>query len=298
MNFIDFLKTLLITLLVSNVSASELLNDGKVSITVKDMESYIAATIPLNSKQAAALRDPAGYAEILSNAYVTKYMANKALETGALTKEEAHQIAEVEINRILMRRYLDSLVNEQFSATDWNVAAKEYYLVNKRSYSEPRDVSVSHILIKGKSDSAEVASKISAVMEELDAGNSFKDTALKYSEDRSVSRNNGDLGFIGRGKMIPKFEKAALALTEIGQISGPIETRFGIHIIRLDKAVPARVKSLDEVKLSIIQELKVQRENKIRKGTVVQVRSNPDAKINQEVIDKYVAESLKRYAVE
>jgi len=83
--------------------------------------------------------------------------------------------------------------------------------------------------------------------------------AKKESEDPGSAANGGDLGFIGRGSMkdVPEFE-AALYQLKPGEISAPVETRLGYHIIRLTAVRPAQSKGLDEVRGQIEQELRKQ----------------------------------------
>lgn len=83
-----------------------------------------------------------------------------------------------------------------------------------------------HILVEKLSLAQELKTRISK-------GESFANLAKQYSIDGS-KRRGGDLGFFGRGMMVPEFEKAAFAL-EKGQVSDIVKTRFGYHIIkRLD----------------------------------------------------------------
>jgi len=83
--------------------------------------------------------------------------------------------------------------------------------------------------------------RLNAARAELDAGSSFEDVAAQYSDDASAARG-GDLGWIGRGMMVPEFEEAVFALA-IGEISGVVPSRFGFHIIRLDERDGERVRA-------------------------------------------------------
>ena len=93
------------------------------------------------------------------------------------------------------------------------------------------EIRVSHILVS-KFDEAD------HVLRELKAGKDFEELAKKFSSCPSW-KNGGDLGFFSRGQMVKEFEDAAFNL-EPGQISGPVRTQFGIHIIKLleKKGVP------------------------------------------------------------
>jgi parvulin-like peptidyl-prolyl isomerase len=71
-----------------------------------------------------------------------------------------------------------------------------------------------------------------AVLEDLEAGETWEELALEFSEDLSNKEQGGDLGWFTRGIMIPEFEEAAYA-AEIGEIVGPVQTAFGWHIIQV-----------------------------------------------------------------
>ncbi len=84
-------------------------------------------------------------------------------------------------------------------------------------------VRASHILVEKQSQALKV-------LEELNAGKDFKELARKYSTCPS-RKKGGDLGLFGRGRMIHEFEKAVFAL-KVGEVSGPVKTQFGYHIIK------------------------------------------------------------------
>src|SRR6266478_6662847 len=150
-----------------------------------------------------------------------------------------------------------------------------YYDQHKDDYRVPEQVSVSHILIKtplpgtdGKVDPKgveEARKKAEDVLKQLKAGGNFGELAKKYSEDPGSGKNGGSLGFIGRGRTVPEFEKTAFSLPK-GATSDLVQSSYGFHIIRVDDKQAAHLKTLDEVKDQI--------EGSIREQKAAQAASN------------------------
>lgn len=103
---------------------------------------------------------------------------------------------------------------------------KKYFDSNKDMFKLPSpEIRASHILVSTK----EEADKVLA---EIKAGKDFAELAKKYSKDTATKDKGGDLGYFGKGKMVPEFEKAAFALRP-GQVSEPVKTSYGYHIIKV-----------------------------------------------------------------
>jgi parvulin-like peptidyl-prolyl isomerase len=94
---------------------------------------------------------------------------------------------------------------------------------------------------------AEALARIIEVKQKLDAGGDFAALVAEYSEDAGSKAQGGELGWFGKGQMVAEFENAAFAL-QPGQVSDPVKTQFGYHLIKLEERDPAR--PLDEYTLS------------------------------------------------
>ncbi len=92
--------------------------------------------------------------------------------------------------------------------------------------SEREQIQARHILVKSEDKLAEVKKALAGK-----SGKDFAELSKKYSEDAGSAANGGDLGFFGRGQMVPEFEKAAFQLKK-GEISSPVKSQFGWHIIQ------------------------------------------------------------------
>ena len=137
---------------------------------------------------------------------------------------------------------------------------QSYYDQHKDQYRVPEEVKVSHILIKtppagpdGKVDDKgveEARKKAEDVLKQLKGGAKFEDLAKKYSDDPGSAKRGGDLGWIGRGRTVPEFEKAAFSQAK-GQTSDLVKSSYGFHIIRTEDKHEPHLKTLDEVKAEI-----------------------------------------------
>lgn len=137
---------------------------------------------------------------------------------------------------------------------------QDAYRENQQQYSTPEQVKASHILLKtgeGKKEE-DVRKRAEALHAKAKSGADFAALAKANSEDDSNKEKGGDLGFFGKGSMVPEFEQAAFAL-EPGQLSDVVKTTYGFHIIKLAEKKEASTRSIDEVRAQIEDQLKWER---------------------------------------
>ncbi len=143
-----------------------------------------------------------------------------------------------------------------------------YYDQHRDGYRVPEQVNVRHILIKtplpgsdGKVDpkgAEEARKKAEDILKQLKGGANFAELAKKSSEDPGSAKNGGSLGWIGKGRTVPEFERAAFSLPK-GSTSEVVQSSFGFHIIHVDDKQEAHVKTLAEVKDQIEPVIKQQK---------------------------------------
>lgn len=135
--------------------------------------------------------------------------------------------------------------------------AREQFLVNKEKFRTEETVKASHILITTNGRTPDEAlAKIKSLREQLLAGASFADIAAANSEDSSVKLNRGDLGFFTKGQMDPAFEAAAFAMSKPGQLSDPVRSRFGYHLIRFEEKKESRPITFEDALPELMEKLK------------------------------------------
>lgn len=144
---------------------------------------------------------------------------------------------------------INKLLEAEITITEEEM--KSYFEENKESLGTKEQVKASHILV----DSVEKAQE---VKEKLDAGSDFAEMAKEYSMDESNKNQGGELGFFARGAMVPEFENTAFSL-EVGEISDPVQTQYGYHIIKAEEKIEAEEARYEEVKEEIKDTLKEQK---------------------------------------
>ncbi len=131
------------------------------------------------------------------------------------------------------------------------------YEAQASNYLTPEQREASHILLDVPADAdddavAKVRDEIDALYQQLVDGADFAELAKEHSKDPGSSNNGGSLGFFGRGVMDPKFEEAAFALAE-GELSEPVRSSFGFHLIKVTTIDEERTRSFDEVRDELLR---------------------------------------------
>ncbi len=131
---------------------------------------------------------------------------------------------------------IEKLIGPEIEITDEAVAS--YFKENKEALGQTATVEASHILTETKEEAEEVAQKLAD-------GGDFAELAAEYSVDPGTAENGGELGSFGLGEMAPAFEEAAFALNT-DEISEPVETEFGYHVIKVTDKTEAVEASLED----------------------------------------------------
>ena len=146
----------------------------------------------------------------------------------------------IQKNSTIARAVVQKYIEEKGNVTDDRI--RKHYDENKASYTEDAQVSASHILVKTEDEAKEI-------LKELKAGKDFAELAKAKSTGPSGPRG-GDLGTFGRGRMVPAFEKAAFGL-KVGEVSEPVKTQFGYHVIKVTNRSEAAPKTFEQVQEDI-----------------------------------------------
>lgn len=264
-----------------------------VKVTLADYEADLLLRVP-PAMRAEFAASPSRLTGFLNTLLVDMTLAKQARDAGLDRDPETSRQMAVAADRVLSSAMVSKIERDaaaEFDAreADFLVKAREDYVMHKEKYQVPERVSASHILIDEKKhgDVAAVALAKQA-REKLLAGADFATLAAELSDDPTAKTNGGKLGWFGPNKMDPAFSKAAFALKNVGDLSEPVKSSFGWHIIRLDGRRPAHEVPFEQVQKQIMAELKTQYVNEVRKAKLTAISHDPAMKVNQAAVDALV----------
>ncbi|RFC32845.1 MAG: peptidyl-prolyl cis-trans isomerase C [Candidatus Nitrotoga sp. SPKER] len=262
-----------------------LIESETVRITNQDFEADLMR-IPQEHRP-EVLASKARIAKLLENLLVTKTLAAQARSAGIDREPEMNKQIEFAADKLLAQEQINR-ITKTLTLPNFDVRARELYQIDIERYTVPTKVHVSHILVDTKKRTPEEAlQRIKQVRDQLVGGKKFEELALEYSDDPSVKGNKGDLGFFEEGKMVKPFSDTAFAMNSPGDISEPVKTTFGYHIIQLHEKKPKLMRSFEEVSEKIIQGEREKYLNEYRKTLVGGILSDPSLKLNEEAVNRF-----------
>ena len=257
---------------------------GGEVLTLGGMRAKLRTALPAE-KRRGFFADGARVAPLIDELLATRQIATVARQNG-LDKDPQLR-AEVEAYE------LDLLARRQIAAhmaaleePDYTVLARERYVANKASYALPELRDVRHILIRLPSegrtdeDAEAIAKKVNDL---LLAGSDFDEVFEEYSEDSSKALKGWVRDIRHESELDPAFAHAAFSLKALGEVSKPVRSAFGYHVIRLEAITPSRARSFDEVKEGIVKEIRTESRLAARTAYVNSFTSQP-LKLNDETM--------------
>jgi len=183
---------------------------------------------------------PEGKKELLDTMIIREIIMQQAKKDGLDKSKEVTDKLEELKKRVIVEAFLKKKVETQTAISDADL--QKFYDQNKDKLKAGEQVRASHILVKSEPEAQDI-------LGQLKKGGNFEQLASKYSIDAAKAKG-GDLGWFGKGSMIPEFEKVVFGMKE-GEISGIVKTQFGYHIIKLTGKRPAGIPPFADVKEQI-----------------------------------------------
>jgi peptidyl-prolyl cis-trans isomerase C len=208
--------------------------------------------------------------------YIVKRLLMEEAKKENIEKEKEYQDRLVDIREQLV---IESLLKKKV-ATNINPSEEElksYYEKNKEKFKTGQEIATRQILVKTEKEAKELRGK-------LDKGEDFADLARRFSIDPSAKSTGGDIGFHAKGTLPPEYEAATSKLTKVGQITPPVKTQLGYHIIQLQGMKPPAYTPYEEVKDFIKQRIVQEQQNDVLGKYVADLKAKAKITINAELL--------------
>lgn len=226
------------------ISRSEFLGTLENLAGAQILDQMINVRLLLQASRKDGLVDDADVEQELAKLkgqFPTEEEFQAALASNRLTLEGLKE-------QIRARLALDRLAVKGLTVSEEEIA--QYFKENEEQLGEPEQVRARHILVKTEAEAQQV-------IDDLKAGGDFAALAAQRSQDPGSKDNGGELGFFRRGELVPEFEQAAFALKP-GEISAPVQTQYGWHVIQAEEhkaAVPATLEAKrDEIREVLLKQ--------------------------------------------
>lgn len=210
----------------------------------------------------------------LDNLVLETLLYKEALRRDLGKDKELKELFEEAKKRILIARLAKEEVEDKINISEKDL--KGYYQEHKDNFVSPELVRASHILVKSLDEAADISDR-------LNAGAPFEELARQHSLD-TTNKRGGDLGYFSAGQMVPEFEDACMRL-KVGEISGPVKTEFGYHVIKMTDRREAKQLEFEEVRNKIESMLVSEKRRLFFDKLVTELKSKSDITINSELIE-------------
>ena len=262
-----------------------LIEDGKVVVDSTDFHANLLRIPPERRGDVRTAYDRV--ATIVDGVFVTRSLAEKAREAGLdkdpLVQRRMQQVAEA----VLADAYA-SRIEREVAALDLEQRARELYRADASKYVTEDQVHLQHVLVNMQGRTRDQALERAAmVAQKAKAGEDFATLAEHYSDDASKAKNRGNLGMSSLKALVEPMRKAVQAMKP-GQVSDPIETEFGFHVVKLVAAKPPEPMKFEAVRDEIVRVERARLQKQRMDQLVMQVRSSPTVVVHRERVEDLV----------
>ncbi len=246
---------------------------GSTTITQEDVSREMKA---LPEQIQKIFEGPEG-TERFVNELVKKEILYQEAKKKGLDKSPDYQKKVEDFKKLtLISQLLEKEIEEKVKVSDKDV--KDYYETHKKDFTANNQVKASHILVKTEEEAKGIA-------EQLKKGADFAKIARAKSIDAGSAKSGGDLGFFSRGQMVPEFENAAFNL-KVGEVSGPVKSQYGYHIIKVTERKEGKVVEFEKIKGLLTQRLTAEKQKEVFDSYINNLINSYKVDINKEALSK------------
>jgi len=236
---------------------------GDVKVTLGDVDAWMQEVTA--DKRLGFVQSPERIESMLTQLLIMKQLNKEAKASGVDKQPLVSAHARMAAERVIARYQLDAYA-ATVKTPDLSVLAHERYQADKEKYRAPDIADFTHVLIsaekRGEDQAVALINKLHQRLVKHPAD--FNKVAKASSDDPSAAGNGGTARDVKLSELVPEFAQALREL-KVGEVSSPIKTQYGWHVIRLDKIVRGAMPGYEEVKPAIIAAIEAEfRENTIR----------------------------------
>lgn len=275
------------------LAQSTLLSGFGVDVSDQDVKFFIEQAIP-EDQRAGVLSNTQTLKGIAKSILVTRAMATFSAKVEKVDGARAEWVGRYQIDNQLKDSLLAFETEKALADVNWEQMAEDIYNKDKSAFMTPAQNSAAHILFMNKTRTDDEALALAKKTRgRVLAGEDFATLARELSDDPSAKRNGGSLGLFGPGKMVPRFEQAVNLMSEKGELSEPIKTQFGYHIIQFDRRINGRLRSLAEVKPLILPELKQRLATQFKTNRIKALSEDISIVVNEDAFSIFKTNPVK-----
>ena len=259
--------------------------NGDVSLTTIDFDAYLQK-VPENLREDYRT-NLTRVKPTVDGLWVQRAVGAKARAAGLADDPMVAARIRLAQDQILADAFLQQ-EEKKLKIPDLTARAQEIYKTRPQDFKVPEQVRVQHILVatncRGNAEALQRAKEIQARVANADEA-AFLEEARKSSDDTSKEKNGGDLGMAPVTALEKPFADAVAKMKKAGEVSAPVETKYGFHIIRFVARQPERVKPFSEVKDALIAEERQKLIDAERTRQVNLVRDDPKTHLYLENVE-------------
>lgn len=279
---------------VTHADDAVAVRDGNVEISEAEMAAMIEAWT--DEMRRAAARDKGERFELLTSAIMSRKMAAEA--ENATPDDAGYWDMKFKILNVKQRYVFDRFMS-QLDIPEFDELARERYETEKDKYAKvPEHRKASHILLRCLAENCnrtELRPKAEELLKELREGADFEAMVAEYSQDPGSKARDGKLTDwirMGDPNTLPEFVGGLFEIENVGEYSEVTDTRFGLHIIRLDERAPSFYQPYERVRDAIVRDLENEYKRLAAKDFRTRYLLSDEAYIDGDMMDRLFAPYL------
>ena len=268
--------TLGVTALAQPDDDAVLWSSPDFEVKVSDVKWYMNS--PTNADGEYLWEPPQKVLRAITDLMTLKVLEVEADAAGVMSDEEKQWLADYRAAMAVVSRHINRQAAIMMDSVNWEQAAKEYFLAHRDDFTEPEARTIRTFLLRldTRSEEEALALATSLAPKTMSEGE-FRDVVLYNTEDQAAG--DGLMENVSRGQTVKPFEDAVFALTRAGEISDPVLSEFGVHVVQLLAVTPQRLKTFEEVQEQLIEDVKLKRWQEYSDFLRAEPQRNPPSEV-------------------